>query len=44
MSRYVLYNGTFVDENELYHYGVPGMRWGVRRALSKSASNERLRK
>ena len=30
--------------NELYHYGVPGMKWGVHRALSKQASNVKLRK
>lgn len=28
---------------ELYHYGVLGMKWGVRRASRKAASNERLR-
>ena len=32
-----------MNENELYHYGVPGMRWGVRRAQHKLSSNERLR-
>lgn len=27
---------------ELYHYGVLGMKWGVRRAASKTRTNERL--
>lgn len=36
MSDYILING------ELYHYGVPGMRWGVRRARYKQSRNARL--
>lgn len=28
--------------NEIYHYGVIGMKWGVRRARSKMAGNSRL--
>lgn len=31
-------------EDELMHYGVPGMKWGVHRALYKSAANTRLGK
>ena len=27
----ILLNGRFVNANELYHYGIKGMKWGVRR-------------
>lgn len=30
--------------NELYHYGVPGMKWGVRRAVRNDASVRSARK
>lgn len=33
-----------MNENELYHYGVVGMRWGVRKAQRKIRANERLQK
>ena len=31
-------------DNELYHYGVPGMKWGVRRNRSSGAPRETKRK
>ena len=41
-SKYILVNGSLCSENELYHYGVPGMKWGVRRASRLSSRNEKL--
>lgn len=34
--NYYIYNG------ELYHYGVVGMKWGVHRAVRRSAANSKL--
>lgn len=43
---WVVINGELrhCDDETLQHYGVPGMKWGVRRARRKVEKNERLNK
>ena len=40
MSEYIITNGTFYDTNELVHYGVLGMKWGVRRNTKRMNSSD----
>lgn len=36
MNVYYGYNFDHYSTNELYHYGVPGMKWGVHKALASN--------
>lgn len=41
-DKYFIYGGELYSEDELMHYGVLGMKWGVRRANNKAQRYTRL--
>lgn len=38
MKYYIMSNGSFIGENELYHHGIKGQKWGVRRYQNEDGS------
>ena len=40
MAEYFVYNGGLYSTDELKHYGVKGMKWGVHKSVYKSMNKE----
>ena len=41
MAEYFVYNGGLYSTDDLKHYGVKGMKWGVRKAINRSGKDSR---
>lgn len=41
MAEYFVYNGGLYSTDELIHYGVKGMKWGVRKAINRAGKDSR---
>ena len=40
MAEYFVYNGGLYSTDELKHYGVKGMKWGVHKSVYKSMNKQ----
>ena len=40
MAEYFVYNGGLYSTDELKHYGVKGMKWGVHKSVYKSLNKQ----
>ena len=43
MAEYFVYNGGLYSTDELKHYGVKGMKWGVHKSVYKSMNKKQLK-